>query len=88
MANIHLFRRIKNSFQQNFLLERLFHLLGVFLGGFCDVDVGLHGFVLGMAGEFHHDLGRDADGEHEAEFRALRYLRFTGRILAFVKIFI
>jgi hypothetical protein len=41
-----------------------------------------------VAGSFHDYLGRDADGEHEAEFRALRYLRFTGRILAFVKIFI
>ena len=57
-----------------FLLKGFFHLLdGVFLGGFCDVDVGFHGFVLGMAGEFHHNLGRDADGEHEAEFRALRH---------------
>ena len=35
---------------------------------FCgDVDVGLHGFVIGMAGEFHHNLRRDADGEGHAD---------------------
>ena len=51
-----------------FLLERLLHLLdGVFLGGFCNVDLRLHGFVIGMAGEFHHNLGRDANGEHETD---------------------
>lgn len=38
--------------------KRFFHSVhGVCLGLFGDVDVGLHGFVVGMAGEFHDDLG-------------------------------
>ena len=42
-----------------FLLEILFHLLdGVLLGGFGDVDVGLHGFAVAVAGEVHHDIRR------------------------------
>ena len=37
------------------------------LGAVGYVDIGFHGLVVGMAGEFHDDLGRDADGEHEAD---------------------
>ena len=48
---------------------------GVGFGAGGDGDVRLHGFVIGMAGEFHHDLGRDADGEHKAGYHiALREL--------------
>ena len=51
-----------------FLLESLLHLLdGVLLGGFGDVDVGFHGFVVGVAGPFHDYLGRDAAGEGETD---------------------
>ena len=28
-----------------------------------DIDIGLHGFVVGVAGPFHDDVGRDAEGE-------------------------
>jgi len=49
------FGRISSQNQQKsglFLLERFFHLLdGVFLGGFGDVDVGLHGLIVAVAGE-------------------------------------
>lgn len=49
-------------------IQRFFHgAHGVGLGFFCDVDVGFHGFVVGMAGKFHHDLRGDTDGEHEAD---------------------
>ena len=45
-----------------FGVEGFFHQAdGVALGSFRDVDVRLHGFVVGMAGEFHDDLGGDAD---------------------------
>ena len=37
------------------------HLAG--LDAVDDVDVGLHRFVVGVAGPFHHDVGRDAAGE-------------------------
>ena len=51
-----------------FLLEILFHLLdGVLRGGFGDVDVGLHGFVVAVAGEFHHDIRRYSGREGEAD---------------------
>ena len=50
-----------------FLLESLSHLLdGVLLGGFGDVEVGLHGFVVAVAGEFHHDIRRYSVREGEA----------------------
>ena len=51
---------------------------------FSDVDVRLHGFVIGMAGEFHHNLGRDADGEVHAD--AVQQTRFQINIAIFVKI--
>ena len=57
---------------------------GVCLGLFGDVDVGLHGFVVGMAGEFHHDLGRDAAGESHAD--AVQQTRFQINIAIFVEI--
>ena len=45
-----------------------FHLPdGVFLGVFGDVDVGLHGFVVAVAGEFHDNVRRDSVGEGEAD---------------------
>ena len=51
-----------------FLPEGGFHLFdGVFLGVFGDVDVGLHGLVVAVAGPFHHDLRRDATGEGQAD---------------------
>ena len=37
------------------------HLAG--LDAVDDVDVGLHRLVVGVAGPFHHDVGRDASGE-------------------------
>ena len=37
------------------------HLAG--LDAVDDVDVGFHRFVVGVAGPFHHDVGRDAPGE-------------------------
>ena len=37
------------------------HLAG--LDAVDDVDVGLHRLVVGVAGPFHHDVGRDAAGE-------------------------
>ena len=37
------------------------HLAG--LDGIDDVDVGLHGLVVVVAGPFHHDVRRDAEGE-------------------------
>ena len=76
-ANLLCIRRKSKIFTDNYsanigfnprisLLERLLHLLdGVYLGGFCDVDVRLHGFVIGMAGELHHNIRRYADGEGE-----------------------
>ena len=37
------------------------HLAG--LDAVYDVDVGLHRLVVGVAGPFHHDVGRDASGK-------------------------
>ena len=51
-----------------FLVEGFFH--GVHGVGFClfgYVYVGFHGLVVGVSCEFHHYLGRDANGEHEAD---------------------
>ena len=46
------------------LLEEL-HCIGLgFLG---NLDIGLHGLVVGVAGPFHDNLGRDAAGEGEAD---------------------
>ena len=42
-----------------------FHCVG--FGLFGDVDVGAHCLVVGVAGPFHYDLGRDALGEGEAD---------------------
>ena len=33
------------------------------LDGIHDVDIGLHGLVVGVAGPFHNDVGRDAEGQ-------------------------
>ena len=57
------------DFQCNILsIQRFFHgIYGVCLSLFGDVDVRLHGFVIGMAGEFHYNLGRDADREGHAD---------------------
>ncbi len=33
------------------------------LDGVHDVDIGLHGLVVGVAGPFHHDVRGDAQGE-------------------------
>ena len=33
------------------------------LDGVHDVNVGLHGLVIGVAGPFHHDVRRDAEGQ-------------------------
>ena len=33
------------------------------LDGVHNVDIGLHGLVVGVASPFHHDVGRDAQGE-------------------------
>ena len=41
------------------------HSVGLGAGG--DVDVGFHGFVVGVAGPFHDYLGRDAAGDGEAD---------------------
>ena len=40
---------------------------GVGFGAAGDVDVGFHGFVVGVASPFHHYLGRDAAGKGEAD---------------------
>ena len=40
---------------------QLRHLAG--LDGVDDVDVGLHGLVVVVAGPFHYDVRRDAEGE-------------------------
>ena len=51
-----------------FFSEGGFHLFdGVFLGVFGDVDVGLHGLVVAVAGEFHNNVRRDSVGEGEAD---------------------
>ena len=34
---------------------------------FCNVDVGFHGFIVGVAGPFHHDLRRDVGGQGKAD---------------------
>ena len=45
------------------------HLAG--LDAVYDVDVGLHRLVVGVAGPFHHDVGRDASGSgQEARIRS------------------
>lgn len=40
---------------------------GVGFGLFGNVDIWFHGFVVGVTGPFHDDLGRDAGGEGEAD---------------------
>ena len=41
------------------------HRLALF--GLGDVDIRLHGGVIGVAGPFHDDIGRDAHGEGVAD---------------------
>lgn len=49
-------------------IEGHFHQAdSVALGVFGDVDVGLHGLVVGVSGEFHHDVRRNAVGEGETD---------------------
>ena len=51
-----------------FLLECLFQLAnGIFLRILSDVDVRLHRLVVGVSGEFHHDIRSDADGQGKAD---------------------
>lgn len=40
---------------------------GLALSGLGDVDVGLHGGVVGVAGPLHDDIGGDAHGEGDAD---------------------
>ena len=45
-----------------------FHQLdGVFLGVLGDVDVGFHGFVVGVTGELHHHIRRNSVGKGETD---------------------
>lgn len=61
-------KRITSRFTSFLLTEGFFHRVhGVALGGFRNVDVGLHGLVVGVSGEFHHDVRRDAVGEGETD---------------------
>ena len=43
---------------------QLCHLAG--FDGVNDINIRLHGLVVGVAGPFHHDVGRDAEGEERA----------------------
>ena len=68
-----------------YFIQRFFHgIHGVCLGFFSDVDVRLHGFVIDMAGELHHNLRRDAAGEGHAD--AVQQTRFQINIAIFVEI--
>ena len=50
------------------LIPHLFHLLdGISLRILGDVDVGLHGFVVAVTGELHHNVRGDAVGEGKAD---------------------
>lgn len=49
-------------------VERFFHQAdGVSFGGFGDVDVRLHGFVVGVTGELHHHIRRNSVGKGKAD---------------------
>ena len=56
------------------MLLLLLHLLleelhGIGLGLLGNLDIGLHGLIVGVAGPLHHHLGRNAAGEREADER-------------------
>ena len=51
-----------------FLLQfGLEELHGIGLGLLGNLDIGLHGLIVGVAGPLHHHLGRNAAGEGEAD---------------------
>ena len=78
-----------NSQCNSLSVQRFFHRVhGVGLGFFGEVDVRLLGFAVGMAGEFHDDLGGDADDRAHIfpgfSFEAYTFLlKYTARLYTF-----
>ena len=73
LSNLRIYRQIQKNLCKVIGLLFLFfpgggdlgHSVGLGAGG--NVDVGFHGFVVGVAGPFHDYLGRDAAGEGETD---------------------